>query len=311
MAKKTASKLSYIEEARKRLGRIVVTNPERQYFDLGNPALNAMLGKPGQGLFNGEIIELRGEASTGKSALAMVLEELVIAGGGVAHHADLENSWDESWALVRGVSQETVNVIKPYVTLEKTEKVVDKKALLKLLKEQNPEVYHHVTIPSAEEILQEVETCLAMAYADDPTRFQLVVIDSVATLLPHEELDSGLDQNMRTKLALPIMVGRVLKQWTAKFMLYNAALVLINQIRTNPMQMFGDNRVSPGGRGMEFFPHVRVNLTRTNKAREVNGKKVGIEGKARVSKQKAGGPEGALYEYFLPFNDSPYEIEEG
>jgi RecA/RadA recombinase len=308
MATKPKTKINYIAEARKRLDRIVVEVPQRKYFDLGNEALNAMLGKPGRGIFAGEIIELRGEPSAGKSALAGVLESIMVASGGVAHHVDLENSWDDEWMATRGISREDINLIQPYVTLQKQEKAESRKALIRQLKAQDPEVYAHMTVPNGAEILEEAETCLALAYAEDPQRFQLLVVDSVAALLPGEQLEIGLDQNMRSKMSLAVLLGDVLKQWTAKLMLYNTALVLINQLRINPMQHFGDNRVSPGGRSIEFFSHVRVGLTRTGKAREVKGYKVGIDGKARVTKNKAGGPEGALYEFFLPFSDDPYDI---
>ena len=115
-------------------------------------------------------------------------------------------------------------------------------------------------------------------------------MDSVANLVPAMVIEKGVTgQNMRTKNELAQFLSLNLKRWTGLAANYNATIVLINQIRNNPAQIFGDSEYSPGGNSFQHTCACRATIRRVKNGRLVHlGKVVGLVGLVKNFKNKIG-----------------------
>lgn len=141
---------------------------------------------------------------------------------------------------------------------------------------------------SEESILQEV----AQYVTNHVNDYDVIVVDSVAALVPREEAngESG-DQFVGLKARL---MGQWIRQLTAKLGKSNCALVFINQLRDS-MILYGDPQFTPGGKALPYAASLRIKLS-TVKADRIDGK---VDGKtvvkghkvtALVVKSKVGAP---------------------
>lgn len=307
--------MNYVELARKDLKRLVIEDHTRHYLDLG-PEANEVFGEKNgadgtpHGLYGGEVIEIRGEGSAGKSSLAANIAGIGAAQGAIVTWLDLENSWHKPYMEQRGLFEDGINLIRPYLGLDEvvgdngrrlSQQQIsaawkDPVKRIKLLKSAN--------FPAAETLVEELDKVVKMIHDDHPERLQIVVVDSAAAMITQEVMNTPPDEiNMRTKMALTSFLGPVLLKWTQGAHGMNAIYIILNQIREKPGGI-GDPRYSPGGKPMIFYPHVRIHLQRIGKPELLYGEPHAIGGYAKAFKNKAGGKEGAKVNYRMYLNDN-------
>ena len=108
---------------------------------------------------------------------------------------------------------------------------------------------------------------------------------------------------MRTQMALPQFLGKLLRRWTGLFESYNVLGVFINQVRIAPGVAFGNPEYTPGGKALKFYCHIRSIVRRTKGGRLMkSGKIVGLKGIITNLKNKAGGVEGSRCGYKIYFD---------
>lgn len=287
----------YLARVRGALGHLTHERAPRLWLDTGSAELNGVIGDPDRGLAFGKILEVSGPPSNGKSTLAL---ELAACGQQQfnAHviWLDFENSFDQpenpddnSWYQRRGLEchrgSPNFSLLAPYVGVFGTEK--------------------RARLITAEELLSEGEAVMNLVHTHQPDIPQIVVVDSVTAMLPEDMAAAGIDgQNMKTTMALPVLLGDLLRRWVGTLPEFNALAIFINQLRTKPGVMFGNPEYTPGGNALPFYAHVRVKLRRKGGGGAIlhKGKKVGIKGVLINSKNKSGGIEGESCGFYL-YND--------
>lgn len=283
----TASKT--LSQIRKALNHFAMDWEPSLWLNTGIPGLNAVLGHAEKGIPYGRVIEISGWESQGKTAIMMALAALAQQDGARVIWGDLENSFDADWARQRGLNPDEVLLIQPYVG--------------RFNGERTPR------LSTAQELCVEIEHCMTMRTVKGAVK-RVVVLDSIPSLLTEGEAAAGVDgANLRTNMDLPMFLGRLLRRWVALAQAQSCLIVLINQLRTNPMARFARD-YTPGGNAPRFYSHVRVRVSRIKGGRiKDKGKLVGIQGIMRCLKNKTGGSEGAEIGYRLLFK-GPLEFLE-
>jgi RecA/RadA recombinase len=252
---------------------------------LEDPYLTKIFGDGKDYTFrSGQIIEVRGNSSSGKSSIMADIAGKCIRAGMFVHWVDLERFWNDQWMAVRGIRRDSISLYEAYG--------------------EEGEVI------AVEQVIAQLTAGLKLGYKTDPKRFQLVIVDSLASVVTQEELENLEDPNMKTKLAPTIWTGRFLKLANWAFPSWNAALIVINQTRINPMAMFKSPIYSAvGGEAISFFPSVRVDFHREAKrfVDKKTGMELGIKGYVHAFKQRQGGGEGLKTGYRLSFDSTPVE----
>lgn len=289
---------SDLSRIRSKLGRLTHERKPTGFMDLGED-LNSVLGDPDRGLAWGKIVEIAGMPSNGKTVIAIDIAASAQAQEAHVIWNDFENSFDQpiepngtDWYSRRGLichrgdpkrgikPADNFTLIQPYVGRfgkEKEDRLV-----------------------TAEELIEECEGVMAAVHRKKPGKPILIITDSVTAMLPDEEAVAGLTgQNMRTNMALPFFMGKLLRRWTALLQNFDASAIFINQLRTNPAAYFGDGSYTPGGNALPFYAHVRIRMKRIGKGGRMlkNGKLIGIKGLLINYKNKAGGVEGLKVGY--------------
>lgn len=146
----------------------------------------------------------------------------------------------------------------------------------------------------------QTETLLSMAQFFAEQAASVVILDSVAAMVPKDQLESGeaTDAKMggNSKLmstALPKIVK--ICRTTGTVAIY------VNQIRTNVGVMFGNPEVTPGGKALDFFSSLRIRTQVKGQIKDSQGEAIGVTIKAIVKKNKIGGPPYRSTEYPLIF----------
>ena len=198
----------------------------------------------GGGIPKKRFTEIYGATNVGKSYLASQICANVLNAGGKAAWIDTELSWDAKWMERCGVDTAKILVSQP---------------------------------PSGEEAMDAARMLLDAA-------FDVVVLDSIAGLVPHKILEEDFSHN-------PIAwQARFVNQSLPKIMTslsHGGALVAINQVRSSMGPVALDNM--PGGIGQTFFAHALLQVRREGWIEEPKGTKVGFEMQVRLRKSKVGG----------------------
>ncbi len=293
-----------LETIRKKLDHFSLEQKPTEWLDTGIPDLNLVLGHKDKGLAYGKVIEISGWPSMGKTAIMMALAALAQRDGAQVIWGDVENSFDVGWALQRGIlacpdckgescktcggagyDTDKLILVQPYVG---TFAEVDQKGKKR----------EETRLSNAQELCSEMEMCLK---AQSKFKKRILVLDSIPALLTAGEANAGLEGGgFRSNMDLPMFLSRLLRRWVGIAQVTNTMLVMINQLRTNPMQKFGSPDYTPGGNAPLFFSHVRVRVVRTKGGKMTEmGRTVGIQGVMRALKNKCGGEEGATVGYRL------------
>lgn len=202
----------------------------------------------GQGLPKGRIIEIFGPESSGKTTLALHAIARAQKAGGIAAFIDAEHALDPSWAKKVGVELETLLVSQP---------------------------------SNGEEAMQITEMLVKSNAVD------IIVVDSVAALVPQKELEGEIgDSHVGLQARL---MSQSMRKLTGAIAKSKTCVVFINQIREKIGVMFGSPETTPGGRALKFYCSCRIDVRRIGQLKdgeEVVGQRV----KAKVVKNKVAPP---------------------
>ena len=240
-----------------------------QFINTGYAPLNeALSGRYDGGLPYGRMIEMMGESSSGKTALATQWMVETQRLGGVAGYIDWERSFDVGLAEEFGLNSQ-----RPFWLYHKAE-----------------------TWESGNTCAARACAAIRKSKAIPDSAPILFVFDSIAAAIPHSvlydsktgarrEIDS---YTMNDTSALSRVTSTTLKAMAHYCEEYNATFLYLNQIRTKIGVVFGDPRTTPGGKAMEFYATNRVMLGREKIMQQVAGGKefVGQNVKMEVIKSK-------------------------
>ncbi|MBX3442307.1 MAG: recombinase RecA [Planctomyces sp.] len=211
-------------------------------------ALSLDLALGGRGFPRGRIIELFGPESSGKTTLALHVVASAQRGGGIAAFIDAEHALDPSWAKRLGVNLEELLVSQP---------------------------------SHGEEALQIAEMLIKSNAVD------VIVIDSVAALVPKAELDGEIgDKHVGLQAR---MMSQAMRKLTGAIAKAKTCVIFINQIREKIGVMFGSPETTPGGRALKFYSSCRVDVRRIAGLKE-GEETIGMRMRAKIVKNKVAPP---------------------
>ena len=202
----------------------------------------------GQGMPRGRIAEVYGPESSGKTTLALHMVAQGQKIGGIAAFIDAEHALDPGWAKKLGVELDTLLVSQPN---------------------------------SGEEAMNITEMLIKSNAVD------VIVIDSVAALVPRQELEGDIgDSHVGLQARL---MSQSMRKLTGVISKSKACVIFINQIREKIGVMFGSPETTPGGRALKFYSSVRLDVRKVGQLKEgedVIGQRVRV----KVVKNKVAPP---------------------
>ena len=200
------------------------------------------------GIPKGRVTEIFGAEAAGKSTLVIHAMAETQKAGGVAAYIDVEHALDPVYAANCGVKAEDLLISQP---------------------------------DNAEQALEITEYLVRSGAVD------LIVIDSVAALVPKAELEGDMgDSHMGLQARL---MSQALRKLTSAINRSGTAIIFVNQLREKIGVVFGNPEVTPGGRALKFYSSVRIDLRRVDSIK-VNSVMVGNRVRARVVKNKVAPP---------------------
>lgn len=202
----------------------------------------------GGGYPRGRVLEIYGPESSGKTTLALHAIAEIQKQGGTAAFIDAEHALDPSYARKLGVDTDNLLVSQP---------------------------------DNGEQALEIAETLVRSSAVD------LVVIDSVAALVPQAEIDGDMgDSHMGLQARL---MSQALRKLTGIINKSRTTVMFINQIRMKIGVMFGNPETTTGGNALKFYASVRLDIRRTGQIK-VGEDIVGNRAKVKVVKNKIAPP---------------------
>ncbi len=200
------------------------------------------------GVPRGRIVEIYGPESGGKTTLALHIVAEAQKNSGYAAFIDVEHALDPEYAKVLGVNTEDLLVSQP---------------------------------DTGEQALEITETLVRSGALD------VIVLDSVAALVPKAELDGEMgDSHMGLQARL---MSQALRKLTGTVSRSNTCVIFINQIREKIGIMFGNPETTPGGRALKFYSSQRLEIRRITTIK--NGTDpVGNRVRVKVVKNKVAPP---------------------
>jgi recombination protein RecA len=200
------------------------------------------------GLPKGRVIEVYGPESGGKTTLTLHAVAEVQKAGGTAAFVDAEHALDPQYAQRLGVDVDNLLVAQP---------------------------------DTGEQALEIVEQLVRSGAVD------LVVVDSVAALVPRAEIEGEMgDSHVGLQARL---MSQALRKLTAVMGRSNCTVIFINQLREKIGVMFGNPETTTGGRALRFYASVRIEVRRIETLKK-DGVEVGNRVKAKVVKNKVAPP---------------------
>src|SRR3712207_687531 len=200
------------------------------------------------GVPRGRIIEIYGPESSGKTTLALHIVSEAQKAGGVAAYIDAEHAMDADYAGKLGVNVDELLISQP---------------------------------DSGEQALEIAEALVRSNGVD------VIVIDSVAALVPRAELDGDMGDSLPGLQAR--LMSQALRKLTAVVGQTNTTLIFINQIREKIGVMFGSPETTTGGRALKFYSSLRLDIRRIGAIKD-GDRVVGNRTKVKVVKNKVAPP---------------------
>jgi recombination protein RecA len=240
--------LGQIEKAFGKGAIMKLTDVGANVAGISTGALSLDLALGGRGFPRGRIIELFGPESSGKTTLALSTIASAQKAGGIAAFIDAEHALDPSWAKKIGVNLEELLVSQPSY---------------------------------GEEALQIAEMLIHSNAVD------IIVVDSVAALVPKVELDGEIgDRHVGLQAR---MMSQAMRKLTGAIAKSRTTVIFINQIREKIGVMFGSPETTPGGRALKFYSSCRVDVRRIASLKD-GDISIGIRVRAKVVKNKVAPP---------------------
>jgi recombination protein RecA len=200
------------------------------------------------GLPRGRIVEIYGPESSGKTTLALHVVAEAQRLGGIAAFIDAEHALDPNYAKKLGVNTDELLISQP---------------------------------DTGEQALEIAETLVRSNAVD------VIVIDSVAALVPRAELDGDMGDSLPGLQAR--LMSQALRKLTAAIARSGCVVVFINQIREKIGVMFGNPETTTGGRALKFYASVRLDIRRQDAIKQ-GTESVGVRTKVKVVKNKLAPP---------------------
>ena len=200
------------------------------------------------GIPKGRIIEIYGPESSGKTTVTLHMIAEVQKRGGIAGFIDAEHALDPVYAKNIGVDIDNLYISQP---------------------------------DNGEQALEITETMVRSGAID------IIVVDSVAALVPKAEIDGEMGDN-HVGLQARLM-SQALRKLTAITSKSDCTVIFINQLREKIGVMFGSPETTTGGRALKFYASVRMDVRRIQ-AIKVNGEDVGNRTRVKIVKNKIAPP---------------------
>ena len=201
------------------------------------------------GLPRGRVVEIYGPESSGKTTLMLHIIANAQKMGGTAAFIDAEHALDPNYARKLGVNLDELLVSQP---------------------------------DSGEEALTICETLVRSNALD------VVVIDSVAALVPRSELEG--EMGMATMGMQARLMSQALRKLTAILNKAKTLCLFTNQIREKVGVMFGSPETTPGGKALKFYASIRMDIRRKDTIKDSSGNIMGNHTRVKVVKNKVAPP---------------------
>ncbi len=200
------------------------------------------------GIPKGRIIEIFGPESSGKTTVALHMIAEAQKQGGDAAFIDAEHALDPVYAKHLGVDIDNLIVSQP---------------------------------DTGEEALEIAEALVRSGAID------LIVVDSVAALVPKAEIDGDMgDAHVGLQARL---MSQALRKLAGVINKSNSCIVFINQLREKVGIMFGNPETTPGGRALKFYSSVRLDIRKVENIKQ-DGEVIGSRARVKVVKNKVAPP---------------------
>ena len=201
------------------------------------------------GIPKGRVIEVYGPESSGKTTLAMHCIAEAQKKGGLAAFIDAEHAFDKLYAEKLGIDTENLLISQP---------------------------------DNGEQALEITEHLIRSGAID------IIVIDSVAALVPRAELEGEMgDSKMGLQARL---MSQALRKLTGAISKSGCACIFINQLREKIGIMFGNPETTTGGNALKFYASVRLDIRRIGQIKESADNIIGNRTKVKVVKNKVAPP---------------------
>ncbi len=200
------------------------------------------------GFPKGRIIEIYGPESSGKTSLALATIAQAQKQGGIAAFVDAEHALDPEWAAKLGVKVNDLYLSQP---------------------------------SNGEEALEIVDNLVRS------NAFDVIVVDSVAALVPKSELEGNMgDSQMGVQARL---MSQALRKLTGGISKSKTVVIFINQIRLKIGVMFGNPETTTGGQALKFFATQRLDVRKVGNLKSGNDN-VGVRIRVKIVKNKMAAP---------------------
>ncbi len=252
LLKKNATLQTAVQQIEKQFGDGAImplgANRSGPIEGISTGCLSLDMALGGRGIPRGRVVEIFGPESSGKTTLALHVVAQAQLSGGIAAFIDAEHALDPTWAKKLGVELETLLVSQP---------------------------------SSGEEAMQITEMLIKSNAVD------IVVIDSVAALVPKAELDGEIGAS-HVGLQARLM-SQSMRKLTGAINRSKTSVIFINQIREKIGVMFGSPETTPGGRALKFYSSCRIDVRRIGQIKD-GDEVVGQRVKTKIVKNKVAPP---------------------